>query len=114
MSERTTHDSDPLNAEPALTNLVDTFITPESKLFDRNHGDIPSIDSSTHRIYFEAQEDLGVKLSGFSIGMPELYKSASEEVIAALQCAGNRRSEFQGLDEHKEAEGLPWGAGTVG
>ena len=107
-AEKHVLDNSPLNAEEPVNKLVDSFITPSSKLFDRNHGDIPEIDAATHRVYFEAQDDLGVDLKSFSLGMPDLYRAANSEVIAALQCAGNRRSEMAGLSGLGETEGLPW------
>lgn len=104
-------DDQPLNAEEPVNKLVDSFITPSSKLFDRNHGEVPQIDAATHRVYFEAEDDLG--LEGFSLGMPDLYRAGNSEVIAALQCAGNRRSEMAGLSGLGETEGLPWVRQTV-
>lgn len=110
MAEQEKHvlDDKPLNAELPVDKLVDDFITPSAKLFDRNHGEIPQIDAASHRLYFEAQDDLGVDLKSFSLGMPDLYRAASQEVIAALQCAGNRRSEMKGLDGMGATEGLQW------
>lgn len=105
-------DNEPLNAQDPVSSVVDSFITPESKLFDRNHGDIPQLDAASHKIHFEVSQDLDhLGLKEFTLNMPDLYRAASgnvKEVIAALQCAGNRRSEMSGLSGHKEAEGLPW------
>ena len=82
---RTVHDESPLNAEPDSKDLVESFITPQNKFFDRNHGDIPEIDPATHKVHFTSTSDLGVDLKHYSLSVTDiLHAEATDEIIAVL------------------------------
>src|SRR5712691_8850400 len=96
----------PLNAEPALEDLVADWITPVEKFYVRNHGPIPKVDPDSVRLSVEGLIDKPLQLS-----MAELVERfPAVKAIATLTCAGNRRSEFQG----PKITGVAWGPGAIG
>ena len=40
--------AEPLNAEPPLSLLAESWITPQELFFIRTHGDVPELDAATH------------------------------------------------------------------
>ena len=96
----------PLNAEPALEKLVETWITPLESFYIRNHGTMPRLDAAQFRLSIEGLVDRPVRLS---IG--ELVdKFPNVETQATLTCAGNRRNEFTG----RKIGGVQWAGGAIG
>ncbi|KAF2816672.1 putative sulfite oxidase [Mytilinidion resinicola] len=94
----------PLNREPPLEKLISSFITEEGG-YDRNHGPIPYLDASTHRVAIYG----AVTQQEFSIG--QLSSLPQHTVICALQCAGNRRHTMR--TKLKEVNGIDWFDGAV-
>lgn len=56
---------DPLNAEPVLSELVDSWITPVEGFYIRSHAPAPEIDPSRFRLTVEGmvEEPLSLSLS---------------------------------------------------
>ena len=99
------HDSRPFNAETPLARQ--SFLTPGELFFSRNHGPIPAVDPEGYRLVVGGLVDRPLELS-----MGDLYGFPKVEVVAALQCAGNRRD---GLMRVAPILGeTPWGAGATG
>lgn len=89
------HTSEPLNAGTPLELLSDHFITPSEYFFVRNHGNIPEIDSATYRLTITGAVKQALELS-----LSDLKNVfASAEVVATIQCAGNRREELRKVAE---------------
>jgi sulfite oxidase len=81
------HQKTPPNGGPPLERLIEKFATPVQDFFLRTHGDIPEIDGSTFRLKIGG---LVKRPSQFSL--KELAERFPvKEVMATLQCAGNRR-----------------------
>ncbi|KAF2743228.1 sulfite oxidase-like protein [Sporormia fimetaria CBS 119925] len=97
---------EPLNREPDLSTLVSSFITPSSVAYDRNHGPIPHIDASTHRISIS-----GLVKHELALSVDDLAALPQKTVICALQCAGNRRHTMR--TKLKEVNGIDWCDGAV-
>ena len=96
----------PLNREPPLQKLVSSFITTEEG-YDRNHGSIPHIDASKHRVRVD-----GAVRNVLDLSMKQLRSDFKQhEVVCVLQCAGNRRHTMR--TELKEVQGIDWGDGAV-
>jgi sulfite oxidase len=74
----------PFNAEPATTDLVKNYITPEKYFFCRNHGPLPDIQESKHSILVE-----GIGCTSPMIftlrDIKENYEKTS--VMMVMQCA---------------------------
>ncbi|KAH7413718.1 sulfite oxidase-like protein [Phaeosphaeria sp. MPI-PUGE-AT-0046c] len=95
---------EPLNREPELEKLVSSFITTEG--YDRNHGPIPHLDASTHKVTVNGLTNIELSLS-----VDELKSLPQHSVICALQCAGNRRHTMR--TKLKEVSGIDWFDGAV-
>eukprot|EP00798_Chlamydomonas_sp_ICE-L_P021626 gene21626-28630_t len=96
----------PLNCEPNPTDLLKYgFVTPPSIHFVRNHGSVPKMDWSTHRL-----EVNGLVDKPFSLSMDELVALPSVTVPVTLVCAGNRRKEMNMI---KKSVGFNWGASAT-
>jgi sulfite oxidase len=96
----------PLNAEPALEDLVADWITPVERFYVRNHGATPSVAADAFRLSVEGHVEKPLELS-----LAELIEHfPAAKATATLTCAGNRRSEFQG----PKIAGVAWGPGAIG
>jgi sulfite oxidase len=97
---------DPYNAEPALNDLVQDWITPVDRFFVRSHAAVPNVDRATFRLRVEGLVEKPIELSLKELG----EKFRSKETVATLTCAGNRRSEFKG----GKIPGVAWEAAAIG
>lgn len=98
---------DPFNGNAPLTLLFQEFITDEALFFARNHGDIPDVDPAAYRLTVD-----GMVRQPLSLSLDELKHDFEKvEVVATLQCAGNRRDEL--IEIAPIPNELPWGAGAV-
>ncbi|KAI4913650.1 hypothetical protein J4E90_005369 [Alternaria incomplexa] len=103
---------EPLNREPELEKLVEShdtdtvysFITKDG--YDRNHGPIPHINASTHKVSVT-----GLVNNELSLSIADLEALPQHTVICALQCAGNRRHTMR--TKLKEVSGIDWFDGAV-
>ncbi len=101
------HESDPYNAEPTRAVLAESPITPVQAFYDRNHGPIPDIDPASYRLQVDGLVERPLELS-----LEDLQQNfPTREIVATLQCAGNRRA---GLVEVRDIPGEdPWGPGAI-
>ncbi|MFN8176477.1 MAG: molybdopterin-dependent oxidoreductase [bacterium] len=97
----------PLNAGPRLSRLGEALVTPVEHFFVRNHGDVPSPDPERHRLRVSGHVSRSLDLS-----LAELSRFPQREVVATLQCAGNRREEMMALRPIPNE--LDWGSEAVG
>lgn len=95
---------EPLNREPELEKLVSSFITTDG--YDRNHGPIPHLDASTHKVSIA-----GLVNKVHYLSIADLESLPQHTVICALQCAGNRRHTMR--TKLKELSGIDWFDGAV-
>ena len=96
----------PFNCEPELPDLMNHgFITPVSHHYVRNHGAVPRIEWSKHKVTVN-----GAVTKPRTFSMDEIVALPSITIPVTLVCAGNRRKE-----ENMVAKtiGFNWGpAGT--
>ncbi|KAK5747220.1 hypothetical protein LTR17_000355 [Elasticomyces elasticus] len=93
---------EPLNREPAIQDLIASFITPVKEGYDRNHGMLPELDGSSHRVKVEGAVKKVLELS-----ILDLQNNFEQyNVVCALQCAGNRRHTMR--VKIKEVQGIDW------
>lgn len=100
------HKRDPLNAEPPREALAEP-LTPVESCYVRCHGPVPEIDAAAWRLTVGGlvQRELELSLDDLRVRFPR------REVVATLQCAGNRRA---GLMAVREIPGEdPWGPGAT-
>jgi sulfite oxidase len=101
------HTTSPLNSEPKLDVLTNSWITPVESFYVRSHAPNPKIDPSSFRLTVEGLVD-----KPLSISLAELDGTfESTSVVSTMTCAGNRRSEHSLV---KPVGGVPWKAGAIG
>ena len=100
------HGSHPLNAEPPLPKLRDSYLTPQDLLYVRSHGGIPKLDGVAHRVTVGGQVSRPVALS-----LDDIKAMPTRTVRAVMQCAGNRRADLRAV---RPVKGDPWAPGAIG
>jgi len=84
----------PWNSEPLLNVLVDHYYTPNDQFFVRNHNNVPLFEEGDYTLAISA-EDPSWGLIEREYTLDDLKtKFPAAEVIATLQCAGNRQEDF--------------------
>lgn len=105
-SDMVVHEREPYNAEPSQRALARRMLTPTSSFYSRNHGTIPGVDPDTWRLRVD-----GMVARPLRFSLSDLKaRFEHREVVATLQCAGNRRA---GLMELGRISGHPWGPGAT-
>jgi sulfite oxidase len=102
------HEQEPFNAETGPAALAEGPLTATDAFYVRGHGAIPDVDPAAWRLQVHGlvERELDLSLST----MREAFRE--REVIATLQCAGNRRAGLMAIrDIPHEA---PWGPGATG
>lgn len=95
----------PLNREPPVDELISRFITEDGN-FDRNHGPIPHIDPTTHTLSITAT-DPSFLTTPLQLSADDLRsRFRQHEIVAVLQCAGNRRHTMR--TQLREVKGVDW------
>jgi sulfite oxidase len=107
-SDMIVHSTEPLNAEPPQAALAEHELTDAGTFFIRSHGPIPDVDLEAWQLRVG-----GLVTRPLELSLADLQRDfASHDVVAALQCAGNRRS---GLMQVRDIPGeLPWGPCATG
>ena len=82
------HTAEPYNAEPPRSALAGHVLTPVEAFFARDHGTVPRIHPDAWRLRLDGLLDLPETLT--LEGLRTRYEH--REVVATLQCAGNRRA----------------------
>nr|DBA32909.1 TPA: hypothetical protein GDO54_000658 [Pyxicephalus adspersus] len=102
--------SKPFNAEPPPEILTESYITPNEIFFKRNHLPVPDINPDEFQLTVERPNGQNEKVP-LKLSLNDLKtKFPRHEVIATLQCAGNRRSEMNAV---KQVKGLDWGTAAI-
>ena len=100
------HSKAPMNAEPPLSDLVKSWITPVESFFIRSHGNTPELKADSFRLTVE-----GLVEKPLTLSLVELKQFEQHSVTATLTCAGNRRSEHSRI---KAVKGVQWREGAIG
>jgi sulfite oxidase len=98
--------ADPFNGGSPLARLREHFVTPTEFFFVRNHATVPVIDPRKFRLRVEGEVERALSLS-----LGELVDLPRRELMATLQCAGNRRQEMAAVEPIPGE--LPWGAEAI-
>jgi sulfite oxidase len=102
------HELDPFNAEPSPGVLAESSLTPQDAFYARSHGAVPPTPENW------SLEIGGLVEAPLRLTLDELRggRFRERDVVATLQCAGNRR---RGLIEVRAIPGeAPWGPGATG
>ena len=101
------HEQEPFNAETARPSLRDP-VTATDAFYVRGHGPVPDADPRewSLRVHGLVERELELSMETLREALPE------REIVATLQCAGNRR---EGLIAIRDIPGeAPWGPGATG
>lgn len=98
------HKTKPFNAEPNLEILRNFYVTPTNYWFVRNHHPDPQINILKYEL------NLLNETNNININIDDIKEYPKTEIISTIQCAGNRRSEFNIINK---TLGLPWGNGAI-
>ncbi|PPQ91010.1 hypothetical protein CVT25_013935 [Psilocybe cyanescens] len=96
--------SQPFNAEPPASALVEFSITPEDLVYCRNHGPVREFDDSAYSIVIKGGDKGKVQFS-----LTELKAFPKTRIVAALQ-ASIRRKEMGAI---RPVHGVPWADGVI-
>ena len=96
----------PRNGEPALNDLVQSWITPTKFFYVRSHAPNPAINPNQFRIRVEGKVRKPLELR-----LEQLARFKRHDTTATLTCAGNRRAEF---NAERKVGGVQWGSGAIG
>lgn len=100
------HKNKPYNAEPDLIKLRKHYITPLENMFVRNHHPVPTVNEENYFL------TLTNKDQSIQISLKDIKKDYPHQTVTStIQCAGNRRVEFN--KEGDSTLGLPWKGGAV-
>merc|ERR1719483_1559867 len=97
----------PFNAEIPLSIITDSFITPNDLFYVRNHLPVPDIDEGSYELEVSG---IGVKGETVIFTLDQLKQFPKHSIVAAVQCAGNRRAEMHAV---KNLRGLEWRGGAI-
>lgn len=98
---------DPANAEPALDDLVKSWITPVEHFYVRSHAPVPDVNVERFELSVEGLVERPMKLS--LTQLQDRFRKTS--VVATLTCAGNRRREHS---QTLKVGGVQWAEGPIG
>ncbi|KAJ6494644.1 Oxidoreductase, molybdopterin-binding domain-containing protein [Mycena vitilis] len=101
----TVQGTDPFNAEPPAAALVEFEHTPEDLVYCRNHGPVCEYPEESYVLTVKSCDTTLLRIS-----MHQLRSFPKAEVVAVLQCAGNRRKEMGAI---KPVNGVAWADGVV-
>ena len=106
-SNQIVHSHQPLNTEPPLAKLAESFITHQRDLYVRTHGEVQQLDEGSYRLQVagDVEEQLQFSLADLQA------RFAVRTITCSLQCAGNRRADLQ---EVAKTAGDPWQGGAIG
>ncbi len=99
----------PLNAEPAPSRLVSSFLTKSRDVYHRNHGEFVPLDADTYSLLLRSEVE-AVKLNKSDFSLNDVKGFPKRDLVTVLSCAGNRRTE---MDHEKGVEGLKWGTSAI-
>jgi len=100
------HSNKPCNAELPPDLVLDNWITPNSLFFIRQHHPVCHVDSQKYMLQVE-----GLGLKSMRLDLDDLKnRFIPHEVTTTIQCGGNRRGEFNKLEE---TSGISWGCGAM-
>ncbi|KAF9067210.1 Oxidoreductase, molybdopterin-binding domain-containing protein [Rhodocollybia butyracea] len=96
----------PFNAEPPVASLVEFAYTPHELVYCRNHGPVREFEEAEYMLSVNGAVDQVISMS-----IPQLKSTFTKaRVVAALQCAGNRRNEMGAI---KPVHGVGWNSGVI-
>jgi len=106
------HTEQPANMETPYAQLTDNYITPSEIFYIRSHHPVPRFKDE------EQIKNFRLKVDATAFGLDQVLELSLDqlkalprhEIVATLQCSGNRRS---GFNEKERTSGTPWYQGAI-
>jgi len=98
----------PFNGGPPPELLAASFLTANDLFFVRNHAPVPEVDAAAWRLTVDGLVERPLELSLRDLAA----RFERSEVVATLQCAGQRRHELLAVAPLPGE--LPWGSEAIG
>ena len=91
------------------------YLTPQSRLFVRNHTRTPQVDRSTYalRVHGDGLATPRGEGEALSLSFADLQRLPHHELTAVVECTGNGRSYFR-TQQGQTVSGTAWTLGAVG
>ena len=99
------HTYQPCNAETPISNISNNWITPNNLWYIRNHSPVPNIDVSDYKLSIICPNKDNIEFN-----LETIKKYPSKDIITTIQCGGNRRSEYNKL---QQTSGTLWENGAI-
>lgn len=110
------HGDQPMNAEVPAEVLTASYLTPQDLFYIRHHHPVPfmmqkDIENFALEIDLSQFADaLGMDKKVIQLTMEDLRKLPKVEIIATLQCSGNRRGDMNSV---QRTSGTSWSQGAI-
>ncbi|WP_165356743.1 sulfite oxidase [Nocardioides zhouii] len=104
------------NAEMLWSSVEpQAYLTPQSRLFVRNHTSTPPIDRTTYalRVYGDGLATPRTEGEALSLSFADLQALPHHELTSVIECTGNGRSFFKSQQD-QTVSGTAWTLGAVG
>lgn len=104
------------NAEMLWSSVDPTaYLTPQSRLFVRNHSRTPQLDRSTYalKVYGDGLATSRTEGEALTLSFTDLQRLPHHELTAVVECTGNGRSYFT-TQQGQTVSGTAWTSGAVG
>ena len=97
---------EPFNGQPDLKNLRKNYITPVENWYIRNHHPTPDINKDDYYL------TISTPFKSYKLDFKKILDYPEVSIVNTIQCAGNRRKEFN--DNCDKVMGLNWNGGAIG
>ena len=104
------------NAEMVWSSVdPSAYLTPQSRLFVRNHSATPTIDRAGYglRVHGDGLATPRTESEALTLSLADLQRLPHREVTTVLECTGNGRSHFS-TQQGQSVSGTAWTLGAVG
>ncbi len=103
------HGDQPMNAEVPADVLTGSYLTPTELFYIRHHHPVPLM-TQDEIDNFKLDIDVGAGKGSVQVTMDDLKKLPKVEIVATLQCSGNRRGDMNSV---KRTSGTAWSQGAI-
>lgn len=111
------HSNKPFNGESYSKTLIENWITPIDYWYNRNNNLIPNIDINNYKLTIDNSENITKNVFNvfnvspiYDLTFENIKKMKKYDLIATIQCAGNRRNEYNSIHN---TSGTKWNIGAI-
>mmetsp|Transcript_57196 Transcript_57196/g.129603 ORF Transcript_57196/g.129603 Transcript_57196/m.129603 type:complete len:536 (-) Transcript_57196:178-1785(-) len=101
------HSTRPCNAEVPAELLTESYVTPASLWYIRNHHPVPLVKEEDYKLKVDGRASGGFVVE---LSLAQLRALPAITLVATMQCSGNRRGD---MNKVSKASGTSWGQGAI-